>query len=157
MKEVPGGLLVLFVEKISFFPFCLLAVTVPALEDSHSEGDCGLRGKCAPSGTGPFRSGVLCFTGNGGFGHGTEFPSGEEADVSADNSASPSPLGDDGVWVTGCSLFLVLCFIALQRCVFHNLKTSPSTSREALYRDPGFRWWPGTVLRFGGDVNDFGR
>lgn len=56
-------------------------------------------------GQGPFQSGVLCFTGNGGFDHGTEFRSDEEADVSVDNFASFFPLGDNEVWIMGVLSF----------------------------------------------------
>lgn len=63
--------------------------------DFRVGGDCRLRrhssGTLGP-GTGPFPSGCSCFTGNGGFGHGTEFPGDRETGVSG-TFVSFVPLG----------------------------------------------------------------
>lgn len=56
--------------------------------------------------TGPFLTSFLCFTRNGGFSHGNEFLSNQEAELSVDNFASFIPLGEN----EECGLLCRYCF-----------------------------------------------
>lgn len=58
------------------------------------------------SGTGPFLTGFLRFTRNGGFSHGNEFPSIQEAELLVGNFSSFIPLGDN----EECGLLCRYCF-----------------------------------------------